>query len=458
MLPWAGIGLLCLISGAALATGSTRTYLVVAVPAGLAAVLLMAELGFASLPIWAVVGTIAYPFVRFPASHAVVTWDRLWIGAMVGCLILRSRPLAGRSRAARSFTIAFAWLAISFLLRAALTGNGRTGNVETALDAVVLPLILFLVTRREAFTIRRTERLALGLGVAGLMLAIIGIAERVFGFDLASRVGGASRFDVNVDLVRVSGPYAAPEPYALALLICLAATMYWLQRRRAYWLGSALVGIQLIAIALTLFRTAWVGALIIVVASLGLRPKRYGRLFTVLGLVLALLVVTFGQLQQNTAFKTRVNNTSNGLVRIATYEEGWQLFTAHPLFGVGVNQFPNAVQGMPELRFNGAIAEPYPHSSYVGALSEQGVWGFIPLLVVTFATAMMLRRYRRRARGPDQLLYASVIGAVIAYLLMSVTLTMLPYGPSNDFFAVILGMVAARLDSLDTSPQASLSP
>jgi O-antigen ligase len=234
--------------------------------------------------------------------------------------------------------------------------------------------------------------------------------------------------------------------------------MYWLQRRRAYWLGSALVGLQLIAIALTLFRTAWVGALIIVVASLGLRPKRYGRLFTVLGLVLALLVVAFGQLQQNAAFQTRVQNTSNGLVRIATYEEGWQLFTAHPLFGVGVNQFPNAVQGMPQLRFGGAIAEPYPHSSYVGSLSEQGVWGFVPLLVATFATATMLRRYRRRARGADQLLYASVIGAVIAYLLMSLTLTMLPYGPSNNFFAVLLGMVAARLDVLDGAPQARRSP
>jgi hypothetical protein len=433
------------------ATGSTRSLALVGLVAGAGLMVLVAEIGFESLLIWAVAGAALYPFIRFPSGHEVVTFDRLWIGAMVGCLILRARPVSGRSRAARYFTVAFVWLAASFVIRAYLTPNEQASNLETSLDAVVLPLILFLVARREVVTVRRTERVALALGLAGAVLALIGIAERIFGFELASRVGGTQRIDINVDIVRISGPFSAPEPYALALLICLGATMYWLQRRRAYWLGSALVGIQLIAIALALFRTAWVAALIIVVASLGLRPRRYGRFFTVAGLVAALVVVAFGQLQQqNTAFKTRVENKSNAYVRLATYEQGWDLFKSDPLAGVGVNQYPLAVKGRVRMTVDGSPSEDYPHSSYMGSLAEQGLWGFLPLMAVTLGVPLMLRRYRRLSKGADQVLYATVVGVAIGYLLMSLTLTMLPYGPSNNFFALMLGMVAGRLDALES--------
>ena len=41
-------------------------------------------------------------------------------------------------------------------------------------------------------------------------------------------------------------------------------------------------------------------------------------------------------------------------------------------------------------------------------------------------------------------------GVAVGYLLMSLTLTMLPYGPSNNFFLLMLGLVAARLDTLDS--------
>jgi len=441
--------MLCVVAGAGLARGDLKALAVVGLIVGAGLLLLMSELGFASITTWAVAGVALYPFVRFSSGQAV-TFDRVWIGAMIGVLVFGARPAGTGSRASRFLALGLGWLAASYVIRAGLTGNERFGNLETALDAVVLPLILFLVARREATTVRRTDAVALAMAVAGVILAVIGLAQRVLGFELASRVGGAARFDVNVDAVRISGPFAAPEPYALALLVCLGATMYWLQRRRAYWLGSAMVGIQLGAIALALFRTAWVAALIIVVTSLGLRPKRYTRLLTVAGLVLALVVVAFGQLQQqNTAFKTRVENKSNAYVRLATYEQGWELFKENPLTGVGVNQYPNAVKGRSTVTVDGSPAEPYPHSSFMSQLAEQGLWGMLPLLFVTAGIVYLFRRFRARASGADALLYGSAIGVAIGYLLMSLTLTMLPYGPSNNFFALLLGLMAARLDVLD---------
>jgi len=46
------------------------------------------------------------------------------------------------------------------------------------------------------------------------------------------------------------------------------------------------------------------------------------------------------------------------------------------------------------------------------------------------------------------LLRASVAGVALAFLVMSLTLTMLPEGPPNLLFALMLGAAAARLDAL----------
>jgi hypothetical protein len=52
---------------------------------------------------------------------------------------------------------------------------------------------------------------------------------------------------------------------------------------------------------------------------------------------------------------------------------------------------------------------------------------------------------------------AALTGAALAYLAYSLTLAMLPYGPSNQFFAVLLGIAAGRLDYMSSAPRAAPS-
>ena len=83
------------------------------------------------------------------------------------------------------------------------------------------------------------------------------------------------------------------------------------------------------------------------------------------------------------------------------------------------------------------------------------------LIVVCIAVFRLLRAYYRESRATDdQVLAGAVIGAALAYLTMSLSLTMLPYGPSNAFFVVILGIVAVRLDALrrGDGPNTSFEP
>jgi len=85
------------------------------------------------------------------------------------------------------------------------------------------------------------------------------------------------------------------------------------------------------------------------------------------------------------------------------------------------------------------------HSSLVSILAEQGGVGFLPWLGVVFVVWRLLLDVRRQAgSAEDLLLVAAVRGACLAYLAMSLTLTMWPYGTSNNFLAILLGAAAAQ--------------
>jgi len=131
-------------------------------------------------------------------------------------------------------------------------------------------------------TSARAQRVTGSLAFAGGILGAIGVAERVFGFDLSSLNGVAARFDTSVAQIRISGPYQVPEPYGLSLVICLAATLYWIQARRPrpYAWGVLLVSLEVAGIALTLFRAAWLAGLVVVIASILIVRLMRGRTMT----------------------------------------------------------------------------------------------------------------------------------------------------------------------------------
>jgi O-antigen ligase len=135
---------------------------------------------------------------------------------------------------------------------------------------------------------------------------------------------------------------------------------------------------------------------------------------------------------------------------LATYEQGVQIFRRHPVFGIGVDRYHDVAMTLPPVVLRGVASVTYPHSSYIGTLAEQGLLGFLPLLVLTFAVWRLIAALRVASFESREalLLLGPVAGVVLGYLIMSLTLTMLPYEPSNAFFAALLGIAAGRVDGL----------
>jgi hypothetical protein len=346
-----------------------------------------------------------------------------------------------------------ALLAFAFIFGVrAFTSQDTTQAIQIWMDAVVLPVVMFVVVRRAvAADSNVADQIAFSLLVAGLILAAIGIGERIFGYELASSSGGAVRVDESIGTVRISGPYPAPEVYALTLVVCLAATMYWIQRRGAamYAAGSVIVGFQVLAIGLTFFRVGWIGAAVVIVLSLALRPGRAGRGVGILLLAVAVLALSFSGLQRIPAVKERVQNTDNFYGRIATYKQGFQVWKEDPIYGVGVDRYDDQALALPEVSVHGVRSQPFAHSSFEGTLAEEGLIGLALLLAICALVWRLLRALRRAALGrADTLLVAATAGAALAYTLFSLSLTMITYGPNNVVLCMLLGMVAGRLDAI----------
>jgi O-antigen ligase len=413
-------------------------------------------LGPSVVIVWPVAATVGY-LIQLPRDHPIITFDRLWIGGMLAYIMI-DRCRIERGPVTRTLLFALLWLVVSFGVRSIATEAVAGGPVAVWVNAILLPTILFVACERYCLAGRtRVQRLAAALMIAGGILGAIGVAQRIWGFELATLTGGSARFDAAVDQTRVSGPYPAPEPYALSLIICFAATLYWIQVRRrgsTYWWAIAIAGFELAGIGLSLFRAAWIAAILVIVASFGIRPGRFGRTFAVASLVAAIGLMAASQLEQNKTFGARAKNTDNIYGRLATYKQGLQIFRSAPLVGIGVGKYHGVSLQRAPVTVSNVEAVAYPHNSYIGVLAEQGVVGLLPFLFVSYAVWRLVRGLRTVSlRHEDVVLAAAFTGAVMGYLIMSLTLTMLPYEPSNTFFACFLGVASARLDSLARSAE-----
>lgn len=457
----AGVAAGAVVCGWAVTQHSKLVHLLPLVLAAPAVLLIFLEVGLTALWLWAPMAVLTYPVLGNPSHNVDVS--RVWVTGMLVQLLIVPPPRAS-ARASSRMMAALVILTLVLGLRTATT-PGTQGDFANGFriwaESLVLPLILFAVVRRTvAGKAGAAERLALSLLIAGLLLALAGMAEKFAGVHL-----NTVRFDSSIETVRLAGPFSAPEPYGLSLVLCLAATLYWLQiRPRARKVQIAVVivvGLDLVAIFFTFFRIAWLSAIVVIVASLALRPQHLGQSLRRITVAMLILGVVVTELDRVSTVSSRVNNVQTVSTRFGAWEQGAELFRQNPLFGVGANQYTVIASRLPDATVSGANSVPYPHSSVILVFAEEGVAGGVALLLVCWAAYGLLRSLKRTTRSrEDGLLLASLFGAAIAYLAFSLTLAMLPFGPSNQIFAVLLGIGAGTLDrrTVDFHARANAPP
>src|SRR5947209_272421 len=102
--------------GAAITAGRFPMEMTAAMIVGFAMALILVQLRAWAVPVWIAVGPLAYPFVRYPTGHPLITFDRVWLLGILAWLVTE-QPARSVSRRTRLLLLTGGWLVVAIGLR-----------------------------------------------------------------------------------------------------------------------------------------------------------------------------------------------------------------------------------------------------------------------------------------------------------------------------------------------------
>jgi len=386
-------------------------------------------------------------WIRFPAEKSIVTFDRVFVAAIVASLLVRAWK-ARRIRGPGAFEIA--WLAYGAvgLASAVALATNKPFALRIAVDAFLMPGVLFYALRTGFDPRRGARSLFFGAILLGLSLPWIGIYESLSRRDVMA-YEGSGLFRANV--VRANGPFASDNSYAIVSAL-VAIFVLWLPRLLRVKLDRAAtiawIAAQLaagFAACTPLFRAvigAMGAALAIPYATAG-RVRTLARAALVAGIVVAATIPFWLRASQSVVFRDRVTDPSSAFSRLATYRAAIDVIGEHPLAGVGLAQYRTYF----DERFgtawyidveevSGVGAEDSPHNNVLGTWAELGLAGIFFYLLASFLLAW--EAWRRRC--------LAALALMAVYWIPGMTLQSGVYSDLNLYYFAMIA-VAFRADS-----------
>lgn len=395
--------------------------------------------------------TEKWAFWTFTASLAVVQLNLAAAQVLFGVSAILWLVLAirdGRRPDVPSFFLPLLLYAAWTLVSTAVSPNPLIGLREDK------QLILFLIVPIAA-------RVASGSKASAALTAIIAVGA-VSAF--AGIVQGIVVGDLSYDYLIHNRPHGLLGHYmtysgVLMLVFCAAAAQLIFAEREWVWPAVA-VPAMLVALAVTLSRNVWVGALLAVsVLLIARRP----RLLIGVPIVLAVSLV-FSPVRQRAASVFDPSNATNQ-DRVSMLKSGAAMIRDHWLTGVGPNRVPT--EYLAHYKRADAVDPPdrpgstraHLHNVVVQIAAERG----LPALAawLWFVIAAARRSWTQMRLGPFPAIAAAGLAAIVAML--AAGLFEHNFGDS-EFLMLFLGLItlpyaaSARAHRVDLPAAASTLP
>ena len=264
-------------------------------------------------------------------------------------------------------------------------------------------LLLFVIVP-AVYQIARGDRAALAIDV----IVSVGAASAAYGIIQY----GLLHYD-NLGR-RPEGAMSHYMTYSglLMLVICAAAARLIFGRRGRLWPALVMPAL-VVALALTLGRSAWIGASVAIALLLALKDLR---LTVLLPIFIAMLFV----IAPNTVSKRVMSifdvQEPTNQDRLAMIEIGARIVHDHPLTGVGPNMVPRVyAQYRPDYAIN--TVNPHLHNVPLQIAAERGLLALaVWLWFIVFLLVEHARLFRKAISSDDKVPAAAALVAVAAML------------------------------------------
>lgn len=376
---------------------------------------------------WVLIFPLGYYFLSFPREKSIITLDR-----MLPVVLLLAIGFASRDRSKpwppALRPCAIAWIA--FLAVAAVSliyGGNILVSGRLLVDGFLLPAILGWMVISYFRVEENAATLHLLTSLMSLYVAGIGAAEMVLREDFLPLPGSSMGFAGA--LPRPNGPFGTDDEFALVGLV----TFFLLLFLRNLLGESISFGRQLVhyigltaslAMALMpMFRSVDISLMVILlIATLyARRPSR-----RLAGFALLLVCVLMVALVSILVPDTYADRSSPGNVygRLAEQMQTWYLFSSHPVLGVGIGRFSDAVNGDTRYLafYDNVRSVDSPHNTLGGILAETGILGFIPYVTAQVTLFLAFWRLRKQPTRNAQLAWTYFLYIFLGYWINGMTL------------------------------------
>ena len=234
-------------------------------------------------------------------------------------------------------------------------------------------------------------------------LGLWGIEQQFRGNERLEGLGGSAWGDSN----GVAAVFVMFLPVALAKL-------YTSENRKAYWRAAGIVAIMVALIVCTKSRGGLVG-LVVAVAAYAFFAGNVRKIVVaaVLMLLAAMPFATEAYLERMKTMQSSETLDGSGKSRLVLWEAGLMVFADNPLFGTGFLTYPQAKMEYKhrfldlDEEFHSWVfreeAKKVTHNTYIQILSDCGLFGAVPfMLLISGAVLSGMRARRLRIIWPEK--------------------------------------------------------
>jgi len=301
------------------------------------------------------------------------------------------------------------WVMIYFLVSRLLTNRWRF--------QAFLFLLLLLNLKLAQFAIR-TYAAGRAMGMSGMEIIKLGGAS-----------GGTTAFFGNAN------------DFGLAMCVVWGLTWALFFRKKQNVLVRLFLAVCFCAFLLSLLvcgsRGAVVGAAVIVLAASLRTPKRARAGILLVLFLCSIFFVMPGAVAQRFHSALNWRHDPNTFSRLMLWKAGLSIWSHHPVFGVGPENFPYVFASNLQYvaLFPGGNAKWAAHSLYIQTLADFGLAGFLPFLVLICLCLRLNAKTRKEAlartpagRGSVEFCLAAGLDlALVGYLTSAAFLAVLYY-------------------------------
>jgi O-antigen ligase len=312
------------------------------------------------------------------------------------------------------------YLPFFLLLGLAVLSLGNAEDLQGGMREVarlLLHLVFFLLIVLYVRDRQALRWVVLALVASGLVVALIGILQEatnsyLWNEDFLRRIGG-----------RRNATFVNSSYYArfLVITMVMATALLFQERSRLRYALLAALALAALALPFTSSRSNWMAAalllpLLLLVLPISARMKINSlKLSAVFGLAL-IAVVLMAEPELVDRFRT-IGSDWGG--RFYLIRAGGQMFLDHPLFGIGLDGYEEALQGRYSHFTPGPGSVTQSHTAVVTVMAELGILGLAVLALLLYRFGQLSWRLYREASVEDRTLVAALVAAFLAIFISS---------------------------------------